>query len=77
MPDGFRGLGITPPDYWAPLALAGQFRDADAGRKNEIVIEIIGRLKPGLSPEAAAAALSVWASGRADFKTPPGRPIQV
>ena len=20
MPDDFRGLGITPPDYWAPLA---------------------------------------------------------
>ena len=19
MPDGFRGLGITPPDFWAPL----------------------------------------------------------
>ena len=27
MPEDFRGLGITPPDYWAPLALAGQFRD--------------------------------------------------
>ena len=27
MPDGFRGLGVTPPDYWAPLALAAQFRD--------------------------------------------------
>jgi hypothetical protein len=27
MPDGFRGLGIGPPDYWAPLALAGQFRE--------------------------------------------------
>jgi predicted permease len=77
MPDGFRGLGTTPPDYWAPLALAGQFRDAAAGREDEIAIEIIGRLKPGLSSEAAAAALSVWASGRADFKTPPGRPIQV
>jgi predicted permease len=77
MPDGFRGLGINPPDYWAPLALAGQFRDADAGREDEIAIDIIGRLKPGRSPEAAAAALSVWASGRADSKTPRGRPIQV
>ena len=28
MPDGFRGLSVTPPDYWAPLALAPQFRDA-------------------------------------------------
>ncbi len=29
MPDGFRGLGITPPDFWAPLALAEQSRDDD------------------------------------------------
>ena len=36
MPDGFRGLAVTPPDYWAPLALAGQFRDASAGREDEI-----------------------------------------
>ena len=77
MPDGFRGLGITPPDYWAPLALAGQFRNANAGRADEIAIEVIGRLEPGLSPEAAAAALSGWASGRPDSGTPPGRPIQV
>ena len=69
MPDGFRGLGITPPDYWAPLALAGQFRDAHAGREDEIAIEVIGRLKPGLSPEAATAALTVWASGRTELQT--------
>jgi predicted permease len=78
MPDGFRGLGVTPPDYWAPLALAGRFRDVDAGREREVAIEVAGRLKPGLSPEAAAAALSVWASGRTDL--PPsraGRPIQI
>jgi predicted permease len=73
MPEGFRGLATTPPDYWAPLALAGQFRDADAGREDRIAIEVIGRLKPGLSPEAAASALSGWASGRADLE----RPIQV
>ena len=69
MPDGFRGLGITPPDYWAPLALAAQFRDA---REETIPIEVIGRLKPGLAPEAAAAAVSAWATGRAA----PGRPIR-
>ena len=73
MPDGFRGLGVTPPDYWAPLALAAQFRDA---REETIPIEVIGRLKPGLAPEAAAAAVSAWATGRADFKTPPGRPFR-
>ena len=67
MPDGFRGLGVTPPDYWAPLALAAQFRDA---REETIPIEVIGRLKPGLAPEAAAAAVSAWAAGRADLPPP-------
>src|SRR5262245_10025479 len=26
MPESFRGLAVAPPDYWAPLALAGEFR---------------------------------------------------
>jgi predicted permease len=88
MPDGFRGLGVTPPDYWAPLALAGQFRHDAEGSGSEV--EVIGRLKPGLSSEAATAALTAWASGRR-FDLPssarpadgtggrgplPGRPIQ-
>jgi hypothetical protein len=25
MPEGFRGLTVFPPDYWAPLSLIGQF----------------------------------------------------
>jgi predicted permease len=74
MADGFRGLGTTPPDLWAPLALSGRFRDADAGREDEIPVEVIGRLKAGLSPDAAAAALSAWASGRPEL---PSRPIRV
>jgi predicted permease len=73
MPEGFRGLGVTPPDYWAPLALAAQFRDA---REETIPIDVIGRLKPGLAPEAAAAAVSAWATGRTEFKPLPGRPIR-
>lgn len=77
MPDGFRGLGITPPDYWAPLALAGQFRDAYAGREDEIAIEVIGRLKPAMSPEAATAGLTVWASGRTDPRKVPGGPATI
>ena len=66
MPDGFRGLGVTPPDYWAPLALAGQFRDRLCRTRKRAVSEVVGRLKPGLSAEAATAALAAWASGRAD-----------
>jgi predicted permease len=71
MPDGFRGLGIGPPDYWAPLALAGQFRDDYAGSEAKIPIDVVGRLKPGMSPESATAALTVWASRRTDL--PPSR----
>ena len=75
MPDGFRGLGVTPPDYWLPLALAGQSRGVSSERKEGI--EVIGRLKPELSPEAATAVLSAWASGRADFQAPTARSINV
>jgi predicted permease len=77
MPDGFRGLGVTPPDLWAPLALAAQFGDDSAGRADEIAGEVIGRLKPAMSREGATAALSVWASRRTEFNRLPGRQMQV
>jgi predicted permease len=62
MPDGFRGLGIGPPDYWAPLATVGQVRPIHDGREAVVGIEIVGRLKPGVAQEAAASGLAVWAS---------------
>jgi len=74
MPDGFRGLGILSPDYWAPLALAGQFRDASAGKQDETLVEVIGRLKPRLSVEAATAALTTWASRRRELTAVPAEP---
>jgi predicted permease len=77
MPEDFRGLGILPPDYWAPLALAGRFREADAGREDAIAIEVAGRLKPELSPGAATAGLTLWATGRTGLKTAPGRPVSI
>src|SRR6185436_14235878 len=77
MPEDFRGLGILPPDFWAPLALAGQFRAADTGKESDIAVEVVGRLKPGMSAPAATAALGVWAAGRIDLKTIPGRPASI
>lgn len=73
MPEGFRGLGTAPPDYWAPLALVGQFRP-NQGREDEIAIDVVGRLKPGLSPETATAGLTVWASGNTGLEAVGGRP---
>jgi predicted permease len=71
MPEDFRGLSLLAPDYWAPLGLAGQLRTAlpafSAGRGDEIRVEVVGRLKPGVSPAAAAAGITVWASGRPDL----------
>jgi predicted permease len=69
MPEGFRGLGTSPPDYWAPLSLLGQFRPGSAGKEDEVALDVVGRLKPGLSAETATAGLNVWASRRTDLKT--------
>jgi predicted permease len=60
MPREFRGLTVTPDDYWAPLSMLGHLRPTELGR--EVGVDIIGRLKPGLSRETAQAGLAVWDS---------------
>ena len=78
MPEDFRGLDIGPPDYWAPVTLAGDFRPSYAGREDEIpVYGVVGRLKPGVSSEQATAALNVWASGTTNLKTAGDRPPSI
>jgi predicted permease len=62
-PQGFRGLGVAAPDYWAPLSLVGQFRPWYAGREDSVAVHVVGRLKEGLSVAAARAGLAVWATG--------------
>ena len=68
MPEGFRGLRQAPPHYWAPLVLLDQFRPAET--RNQGWVDVIGRLKPGTSPNAAAAALSAWASAQPVIRKP-------
>ncbi len=65
MPEGFRGLELAAPDFWAPLSLLGEFRPGQAGREDLVAVNIIGRLKPGVSRERALAELLVWDSRRA------------
>ena len=60
-PEGFRGLLIGPPDYWAPLSLISQFRPGLAGKELDMPVAIVGRLKPDVSAGAASAQLGVWA----------------
>ena len=64
MPAGFRGLEVSPPDFWAPLAQLAQFQPGDRGREDSIGVAIIGRLKPGVSMESARARLAAWDSNR-------------
>jgi predicted permease len=63
MPEGFRGLTVGAPDYWAPLSLLGQFRQNQKGDEASVGVGIIGRLRPELTREAALARLIVWDSG--------------
>ena len=65
MPEGFRGLTIIAPDYWAPLSLLGHFRRGHQGGDDAVGLQIVGRLKPGLSRGQALAQLLVWDSQRA------------
>ena len=60
MPEGFRGLMVGAPDYWAPLSLLGQLVPAHRGRPAEAGVGVIGRLRPGLTPQQARAELAVW-----------------
>ena len=64
MPDGFRGLEVSAPTYWAPLSLLGQVRPIHAGREDLIGVDVIGRLKPGFTRKSALDGLIAWDSGR-------------
>ena len=72
MPERFRGLSIVAPDYWAPLSLASAISRGD--QAPDSALSIVGRLKPGMSPEQALAQVLVWDSQRtqrpADVREP-------
>jgi predicted permease len=64
MPAGFRGLAVTAPDFWAPLAQLAQFRPGDRGREDSVGVEVVGRLEPGVSMESARAQIAAWDANR-------------
>jgi predicted permease len=77
MPEDFRGLAIGPPDYWAPLGLVSQFREAPAGGADGIAVDVIGRLREGISVEAAADSLTAWVTRRAGPDPSPRNPAAI
>jgi predicted permease len=64
-PEGFRGLEVTSPDVWAPLSQLGLFRPAVRGREDGIGVDVVGRLRPGMSKEEARTRLATWDSNQA------------
>jgi putative ABC transport system permease protein len=66
MPAGFRGLDVAAPDLWAPMSHLAQFRPMHRGHEDSVGVDVVGRLKPGLSARTALAGLLVWDSGRPD-----------
>ena len=64
MPAGFRGLAVGAPDFWAPLSQLAQFLPGQRGREDSVGVEIVGRLKPGVSRENARAQLAAWDSNQ-------------
>ncbi len=70
MPEGFRGLTVTPDHYWAPLSMLDRVRPPHRGREASLGVDIVGRLKPGMSQQTARAGLAVWDAGQ-----PNARPI--
>ena len=64
MPEGFRGLEVSAPDFWAPLARLVDFGPHARGNEEKVGIEIIGRLKPGVSMASARAQLAAWDSNQ-------------
>jgi predicted permease len=61
---GFRGLEVGGPDAWAPLSQVGQFQAADRGREDAVGVQIVGRLRPGMSKDTARAQLAAWDANR-------------
>jgi putative ABC transport system permease protein len=64
MPEGFRGLEVSAPDFWAPLSLLAQFRPDHRGQEDSVGVAVVGRLRPGVAMESARAQLSAWESNQ-------------
>ena len=63
--EGFRGLSIGAPGYWAPLTHRDHFPRTTAGPRPDVEVTVVGRLPAQTSRPAASARLNVWATAAA------------
>jgi predicted permease len=59
-PQGFRGLDVIAPEFWAPLSQLAAFQPQYRGEEDDVAVDIIGRVRPELSMENARAQLAAW-----------------
>ena len=67
----FTGLNESARDFWVPITMAGRLEDGPNlfGPEHPNRLDIIGRLRAGLTAKQAEAALRVWALREADEKS--------
>ncbi len=66
MAEGFRGLApVAAPDYWVPLSLLNEIRRTEGISVDDVGLDIVGRLNPGLASGQAIEELRAWDAGRA------------
>ena len=60
---GFAGLDVLPHDFWLPLTISPQIEEgADLfGPAHPNRLDIVGRLKPGITRRSAQGVLTAWA----------------
>jgi predicted permease len=76
MPEGFRGLTISTPDFFTPLSALTRIYDAGRRTAREQPVGIIGRLRAGVTRDEAEIAIRQWASG-AGYQSVNGQPLLV
>ena len=62
MSPAFAGEAVVTPDFWAPLGWIGRLRPSVAGSEDRVALDVIARLRAGVSVETATAALTAWAA---------------
>ena len=77
MPDGFRGLIVSAPDYWAPLAMLAEHLPMHRGREASVGLGVVGRLRPGMSAEGARAQLDAWDAQRTGNAATDRRAVEI
>src|SRR6185503_5443440 len=63
MPRDFRGLNVGAPDVWAPISSLGDFRPIHREHPDQVGLDIVGRLRPDVSPASARSQLNAWDAG--------------